>query len=140
MITPPDNDPAEHCRGLVGESLRQAQVAERDRRVHVVGKKRPQTARVGTNAPRDADLKRPDEALHGPIVGIQGRQLPGLLQSLHRITAPESALHRDTQSGLVVWLTPEEALDLCASRLNVPDLEERLGQYQPGGHIPRVTR
>jgi hypothetical protein len=36
MIGLPDNDPAEHRRSLVGESLRQAEVAERDRRVRIV--------------------------------------------------------------------------------------------------------
>jgi hypothetical protein len=42
----PHYDPAEHRRGLVGEPLREAEVAERDRRVHVVDEERPEPPRV----------------------------------------------------------------------------------------------
>ena len=74
MIRLPDDDPAEHRRGLVGEPLRQAEVAERDRRVRIVDEQRPDPAPVRRDPPRDARVERPGQSLHTAVVRIQRGQ------------------------------------------------------------------
>ena len=140
MIGLPDNDPAEHRRGLVGEPLRQAEVAERDRRVHIVAEQRPEPARLGRGSSRDTHLERPGQSLHRAVVRIQRSQTPGVSQGLRRIARPEGALHGNPERRLMVWLAPEEPLDLQPGSPDVPAVEERLGEHEPGRPVPGVTR
>lgn len=139
MIGLPDNDPAEHRRGLVREPLREAEIAERDRRVRIVNKERPEPAHVGRDLSGDSHLERPGESLYRAVVGVQRGQTPRVPQGLRRIASAQGALHGDPQRRLVVWLVPEEPLDLRPGRPDVAGLEERLGEDEPGRPVPRVT-
>jgi hypothetical protein len=139
MIRLPDDDPAEHCSGFVNEPLRQTQVAERDRRVHVVDEERPEASPVRGDSPRDSHLERSRQTLDGAVMRIQRNQPPDTLQGSRRIARSQRALDGDPERRLVLRLTSKKLLDLRARPLDVPDLEECLGEHEPGSAIPRVT-